>query len=133
VLAETCVLVNASELAASNYEQLLPYAERNVVATAASVCLGSVSRYLGLLAELAERFDDAEHHLHAAHGANRRMGARLWLAHVECDLARVRAKRAGPGDVRQADEAIAGCLRTADQWGLDALRDRAQAVRGMWA
>ena len=50
LMAETCHLLGDADRAAPIYEQLRPHADRAVVATMAALCLGSVSRHLGILA-----------------------------------------------------------------------------------
>ena len=66
--------------------------------------LGSAARYLGLLALVMGRPDDAVRHLEQAVGANERLGFRPWLARTQADLARTLIRRGGPGDMERAGE-----------------------------
>ncbi len=74
---------------------------------------GSVSRYLGLLAAMRKRFDEAALHYEDALAMNERMKARPWLAHTQTDYSRLLDARGRPGDRKRAealrDEARATC------------------------
>jgi hypothetical protein len=58
--------------------------------------LGSVSRFLGILASTAGR-GDAARHFEDALAMNERIGARPWLAHTQDDYANLLLRR---GDAR---------------------------------
>jgi DNA-binding SARP family transcriptional activator len=89
LLAETCRLVHERECAATLYDRLLPFAELNV-AGAVEASLGATSRYLGILASVLTRLDDAARHFEHALAFNERMGARPWLVHTQDDYAGMR-------------------------------------------
>ena len=59
MLSETSVALGDTPRAARLYELLLPYADRNVTANTAIACFGSVSYFLGRLATLMSRWEDA--------------------------------------------------------------------------
>jgi DNA-binding SARP family transcriptional activator len=92
LLAEVCSALRDPAHAPRLYELLSPYAGRNVVCHP-GCAIGSVSRYLGLLATLLGRFDDASHHFEDALAMNEKMGARPWLAHTQHDYARLLVAR----------------------------------------
>jgi len=94
--------LNDAEAARPLYAQLLPYAQRHVVGVFGTVLLGSVSRYLGLLAGTLGYYDKAEHHFEEARGANWRTGASLWTAHTLCDHAEALLRRGESDDRRRA-------------------------------
>jgi tetratricopeptide (TPR) repeat protein len=101
------------------YELLEPYAHRNAVAFPEGP-FGSVSRYLGLLAELSEDLEAADRHLADAETSNRHMGARPWLAHTLFERARVRLRLQGSpagGPIQWLEE----CRRLCDEIGLTSL------------
>lgn len=79
-LAQVCAALGDREHAATLYALLLPYADQNVVVAFADACEGSVSRYLGLLATTAGRWDAAARHFEAALAMNQRIRARPLLA-----------------------------------------------------
>ena len=83
--------------------------------------LGAIDRYLGLLAWLDGRLDDAERRLAAALDFNRRLGAVIWEAHVLVDLAALGLAR----DDRDASrEWGAGARALAGRHGLAAVARR---------
>jgi tetratricopeptide (TPR) repeat protein len=74
--------------------------------------MGSMSRYLGLLAVQLGRVDEAVGHFEQALEMNERMGARPWLAYTQHDYARVLLARDGPGDPERAEDLLAACRET---------------------
>ena len=84
--------------------------------------IGSVDRYLGLLAAHDGQEDDAERHLDAAIAANERIGARPWAAHARHDLARS-SSRVVPARAtcERADALERAALATARRLGMTAL------------
>jgi DNA-binding SARP family transcriptional activator/tetratricopeptide (TPR) repeat protein len=89
LISDVAVALADSARAALLYDLLLPYGEQNVVIGLASVCLGSVARYLGRLAVTAGRPDAAEEHFKRAIGANTALRAPVELAHTQLDYARI--------------------------------------------
>jgi hypothetical protein len=78
------------------YELLRPYAA--LVAGSDHIHIGSVSRYLGLLAAALSRLDEAALFLQESAEADDRIGALPWSAHARADHARVLLARDAPGD-----------------------------------
>ncbi|HSJ34170.1 MAG TPA: AAA family ATPase [Acidimicrobiia bacterium] len=115
------VAVELEDLAVARilYELLKPYARRNAVAFAEGP-LGSVSRYLGLLAELSGDLEAADRHLADAETANRRMGARPWLAHTLFERARVR-RLLQDSTAEEPKRWLEECRRLCDEIGLTSL------------
>jgi eukaryotic-like serine/threonine-protein kinase len=112
LLAETSVLLHDLDRAEQLYRLLTPYAQLNVVNVPEGV-RGSVSRYLGLLAAMCERWDDAATHFSCALETNERLGLRPWVAATQEDLARMllASNREGPRVDQLLDAAI-GTYRT---------------------
>jgi hypothetical protein len=107
--SEVCVAVGDAKRAALLYGRLSPYAERNVNG-GDIICLGSVSRYLMLLAGTLRLHDEAERHALRAIEQHARMGARPFLARSQYEYARLLrdAGRAdGAGEMLAQAEAIA--------------------------
>ncbi|HUP17143.1 MAG TPA: AAA family ATPase, partial [Acidimicrobiia bacterium] len=101
LVAELAVELGEGSIATVMYELLEPYAARNAF-TFAEGPLGSVARYLGLLADMLDDPEAADQYLEAAESANRKMGARPWLAHTLYDRAQLLIRRDMPGDTDQA-------------------------------
>jgi hypothetical protein len=92
LLAEVAGSLGDRSRASALHDQLLPYADRVVVAYP-ELSIGAVSRYLGILAATTGRWSDAERHFEAALAMNERIGARTWLARTREDSVRMRAAR----------------------------------------
>jgi tetratricopeptide (TPR) repeat protein len=121
LLAETAALVGDIGSAAVLYDRLVPWGELNAVDQAEG-CRGSIARYLGLLAALLERFDDAERHFEAGLAMNERMGFWPWVARSEEDFAGVLLRRRGPGDAEKADLLTSAALATYRELGMTSHR-----------
>ncbi|MEE8370341.1 MAG: adenylate/guanylate cyclase domain-containing protein, partial [Dehalococcoidia bacterium] len=136
-LSQVCASLGDARRAATLYESLLPYAERNVTGGAGGFCYGSTSRYLGLLAATMERWEDAEQHFDNALEMNERMGARPFVAHTQHDYADMllacaqTGARPGdkPGDSEKALELVTQALDTAQELGMKALVEKALALK----
>src|SRR5262245_19625901 len=125
MLAEAVHLLDDAERAEQLHSLLLPHADRNVVASWWSpTYIGSVERFLGLLAATAGRLDDAARHFEEAERANARLGVRAQLAHAKVDHARVLFSRNGSGDREHGLRLISEARTTAEELGLGRLRDR---------
>ena len=86
--AEVCALLGDVDRAREIYARLLPFADRVALLGGFTICLGSVSRPLALL---AHSFDDrtaATHHFEAAIAMHARLGARPWVVRCQLELAR---------------------------------------------
>ena len=129
LLGELAHALRDDAAAAVLYEHLQPYAMRNTYAPP-EACLGSVSRSLGLLAEALGRFDDAARHFENALAHNRRMGARLWFAHTEHDLALLFLRHFGPSERAHAREMLIDALQTCDDIGMPVLRSKITTLLG---
>jgi tetratricopeptide (TPR) repeat protein len=118
--SDACAMLGDQAAAAVLYSQLLPFSGGHAIGhTEGSV--GSVDRYLGLLAATMGRPDDAVRHLTHGIAANERLGAWPWAAHTQHDLAGVLRRRAGAGDVQRANALDAAALATARRLGMSAL------------
>jgi DNA-binding SARP family transcriptional activator/tetratricopeptide (TPR) repeat protein len=114
--AEVCAGVRDAERAAVLYGQLHPYT--GLVATAGSLTPGSVDHYLGLLAVVEGRFDQAGRHFEAAHASHEALAAPAWLARTRLEWARMLLTRRQPGDTSRAQELLGQALETARELGL---------------
>ncbi|HYD50420.1 MAG TPA: hypothetical protein VEB21_18840, partial [Terriglobales bacterium] len=106
------------------------YTERCIVIGYGVACLGSVERYLGLLAAVSERWDDAARHLATALQINGRLNARPLLARTELSIAELRLRRrdASESDRRDAAQQVARVTAIAEELGMAALSPRIAAV-----
>jgi tetratricopeptide (TPR) repeat protein len=123
LLSETAAYMDDRDRAAVLYRLLLPYARLNAIA-AGEAMIGSVARYLGILARMAERWDEAERHFELALEMNERLDARPWLAHTREDYGRMLLARDGVGDRERADELLQRALVTYRALGMDGFAAR---------
>src|SRR5262249_31729071 len=96
-LCEVVALGGDVDRAEKLYELLLPHAWRCVVLPG-TLCMGSLSRSLGLLAATSSRFEDGARHFEDALAMNAAMRTRPWLAHTQHEYARMLVARGEPGD-----------------------------------
>ncbi|HEX2041713.1 MAG TPA: tetratricopeptide repeat protein [Acidimicrobiales bacterium] len=128
LLAELVTVLDQRADAAALYHLLLPHRGRVVVQADGAVCHGSAARYVGLLAQVLGRWDDALGHFEAALAENRRLGAPLLVAHTCRQWSAL--LRAG-GDDRHWDQAIdllSEAERIYRRLGVDTLAAEASSV-----
>jgi len=106
LFAEGCALAGAPEPAPQLSRLLEPYAERHVQLVFATH-LGSVHRFLGLLAAVAGDVPVAVEHLEQAWATHRTGGARALVLRSGCELAGALLRTGGPGDRRRAHALLA--------------------------
>jgi uncharacterized membrane protein len=131
--ADVVSFLGDAERAAILYRLLLPYADRCVLAGTATT-RGSVSRWLGVLATLLSRYDEAQTHFENALEMNARIRARVWVAHTQHDYARMLVARDRPGDRERATALAAQALATAREVGMKPLAAKVvelQATAGL--
>ena len=119
-LAEVARGVDDADNAKHLYDLLRPYGARAAVIGSA-VCLGSVERYLGMLAVTLGRLDAAAGHFEAALAAHVRLDAPVFRAHTAFAYARLLRRRAKPGDAERAAVLLADAHATAEALGMAAL------------
>jgi predicted ATPase/class 3 adenylate cyclase len=129
LLAEGVARLRHRAHAAELYNELLPFADRNVVVGGGWVCHGSISRFLGMLATVLGHYEEAERHFAVALQMNQRLKARPLVALTRADYAHMLAERADEGDLTHANEMIGEALRVAGEIGMSGLVERAFALR----
>jgi len=127
LLAPVAVRLDDLDGASTIYGLLLPYGDRHAVGHSEGTT-GSVSGALGILATALSRFDDAERHFRDALEHNHRMGAVLWTAYTQLELARMLLVRDRPGDPVQANELLSQALGTARTDGFVRIEGEVQAL-----
>jgi DNA-binding CsgD family transcriptional regulator len=115
-LAEVCAFLQDEVRSAQIHELLLPYAHCAIIAGGVIVCLGSGSRFLGLLSSVRRRWAEAESHFDEA------------LARTRHDFAAMLLQRRRGDDVNRASELVEQALKDARQMGMAALVAQLEAV-----
>ena len=110
------------------YELLLPHADRCLV-PGALLCMGSVSRLLGLMATTLSRYEDAQRHFERALEMSIRIRSPLWIGYTQLGYARMLALRNEPGDDDEARRLVTEALARAEELGLKALADMARRLK----
>ena len=121
LLTEVCDVLGDAQRAKPLYDLLLPFEARSVVVGRGGFSLGPVSRYLGLLATVMSRFDEAEDHFERALVMCRHMRALPWQAHTRYDYARMLVRRGFITDAEHADDLLSESLRAARDLGMKVL------------
>jgi hypothetical protein len=78
-LAQALHILNEPGPAATLYDLLEPYADRNIVNGRGAAGYGSASLHLGVLARLQGDDDTAQRHFEDARRDNQRLGAAVWI------------------------------------------------------
>jgi tetratricopeptide (TPR) repeat protein len=129
LLAETAALLAHEEHAAELDHLLAPYGSRIAVA-GHFFPMGAMSRYMGMLAAVLSRFDEAARRFEDAAATNAAIGARPWVAHAKADHARVLLIQQAPGDRERARGLLREALAIHEQLGMTASADRIAALLG---
>lgn len=127
-LAEAAAHLDDRDHAATLYELLLPYADR-VAMSYPEISLGSVSRFLGILASTTGHYDEAARHFDDAVAMNERIGARPWLAQTEHEYARLLLTRDRPGGEKEALELLDCALAIYRELGMESYAAAVSALR----
>jgi DNA-binding SARP family transcriptional activator/tetratricopeptide (TPR) repeat protein len=101
IYAHVCARLEDHRSAAILYRMLEPWRDQVAVSV---VAWGSVSHYLGMLAATLGDADRAMEHLDAAAAAHDRMGAPIWRAQTQSEIARLIAR---PGITAVSDSSAA--------------------------
>ena len=117
--AMTCARLHDRDRAGALLELLTPYADQ-MVCTGLSWS-GSFHHYIGILAAVLGRLDEAETKLAEAEAAHARVPAPSWLARSRLERARVLLTRRAAGDHEQARQLLNEVVGTAREYELGAV------------
>ena len=128
--AEAAIECRDPEYVAPLFDRLKPWAGQLPVTGASA--LGPVSHYLGGLAAVLGRYDEAEAYFTEAAEFSDRVGAKFFLARARLWWGRMLVGRLGPGDAERARDLLAGAHDAAVEHGYgDVERRVAEARRGL--
>ncbi|NRA01327.1 MAG: AAA family ATPase [Myxococcales bacterium] len=117
-ISELAMNLGGREAAERLYTLLLPYSDRVLQVPPTAMYLQAASHYLGGLASVLGRFDDAERHFTKAIELNSRMQARGFLAYNRLHYARMLLARGRSGDHKKAQQLIEEVVSAAGELGL---------------
>jgi len=127
MLAEVCCFLNDETRAGTLYEELLPFAARNVVSPPTVACFGVAARQLGMLATTMGRWDEAADHFEKALEANKRQNGTPYVAHTQYQYALMLSARARTEDEARVEALLSESATTAKALGMNALAARIAA------
>ena len=125
--AYLCDVFDDAARAAEVEPLLRPFEKRVIMGAGAVFCFGMGARYLGLLARVLGRIDEADRLFRDAAERSRAIGAQPWLAETLHDHAGLLIERRGPGDIEQALRMLDEALGIATELGMAPLAERALA------
>ena len=112
------------------FDRLRPWADQ-LPATGGSA-LAPVTYYLGGLATVLGRYDEAAAYLAQSAALCARAGAKFFAARTDLSLGKLLARRAEPGDARAARELLTRARRSAEDLGYGGVGRRSvEAVRSL--
>lgn len=109
----------SAEHAETLYAALLPHRHRFAIDGLAAGTHGSVERFLGAMATMQSRFDEAEEHFERALAANEGAGVLLAVAHTRAMYAEMLRRRGGPGDAERRAEQLTAARDAYVDMGID--------------
>jgi tetratricopeptide (TPR) repeat protein len=121
--AEVCARLGDVEPAGRLYEHLAPWHQQ--IACFSFSTRGAVALYLGMLATVLTRYDQAEDHFSEAMEIHERLRAPYWIACTRLEWARMLLARRQPGDAERARDLVGQALATARELGLANVERRA--------
>jgi eukaryotic-like serine/threonine-protein kinase len=127
-LAVLCLALQDRRRSAIIYGLLLPYADRNLTAGWGDFAYGCVSRFLGMLAGIIDKPEDAERHFEYALQFDERMGARPWATYTRYEYARMLFTRDREGDREHALTLLEAALEAATTIGMKPLERRVNSL-----
>jgi DNA-binding CsgD family transcriptional regulator/tetratricopeptide (TPR) repeat protein len=128
LLAEACVALEDRQRALLLYDLLQPYADRPAAVLIHATHFGAVSQYLGMLATLLERWNEAELHFAHALTLNERLRLRPYAAYTRHAWATMLVGRGVHGDVERARQLNEQALSAAREIGMARLQHMATAL-----
>ena len=128
-LAYVCSYLSDVRRAALLYDLLLPYAPRQLVTGSAAIGVGSILRFLGILATTMSRWEEAAAHFEGALLMNTRIGATPFVALTQQEYGSMLLKRGEPGDREKAHQIFDQALATANEIGLHGLIREVTALK----
>jgi DNA-binding CsgD family transcriptional regulator len=127
LLSMTCAFLKDTRRAETLYNLIVPFAD-HCVTVPTSLCTGSTSFFLGLLATTLRRWDQATQHFNDALAVNADIGSRPWVAETQQEFAAMLLLQKGRGDRRRAFDLLDQALTIARELGMKRLLDKLVAT-----
>jgi class 3 adenylate cyclase/tetratricopeptide (TPR) repeat protein len=124
--AEAAIQLHEPMAAAMLFEQLRPYPDQ--IAFTGATCEGAISHYLGALATVLGRYDEAEAYFDAADRWNAAADAPFMACRTQVERGRMLLRRRASGDGARAATILDGARRAADARGFGGVSRLAAAL-----
>jgi tetratricopeptide (TPR) repeat protein len=121
--ADAAIESHGEEYAAQLFDRLAPWADQ--LSCTGSTAEGPVSYYLGGLAAVLSRYDDANEYFEQSAAVSARMDAKFFLARTNLRWGKMLAKRDTVGDAERARDLIANAFDAAVDQGYGNVRRQA--------
>ncbi len=132
ILCEACARLQHRDAAADLYKLFSKHSEGNATIGLA-VSLGAIAGYLGQMATLLERWDDAERHFQDALDLNEKMGHRPALAQTRLNCGEMLLRRGRPDDRGRAVALLNEAVAFANQSGMGTVQRGSERLLGQLA
>lgn len=129
MLAEAAVAFDDAHCGTRLVAMLEPYAERLVYDGSLAVCHGPVALYVGRLAGMLGRWEEAGQRLAQALAICEGLGLRPYVARTLLAQAELLARRDGPGDHATARDTVQRAVEVAETIGMLGLLPQATSLR----
>jgi tetratricopeptide (TPR) repeat protein len=116
------------EAAQAIFDRLAPFS--SVVAYNMSMGTGSIAHYLGRLATVLQRFDEADTYFKQGLEVNQRLGDPFYIARTELGWGKMLLERSEPGDAERGSALIERARDRAEQYGCAAVARAATELLG---
>jgi class 3 adenylate cyclase/tetratricopeptide (TPR) repeat protein len=127
-LSEVATAFGDVRRAATLYDMLHPYADCLIVFGLYTLCCGSASHWLGLLAATLKRWNDSILHFEHSIEINTRIGARPFLARSQHEYARMLIERNESGDRDKARIFLTEATATYRELGMPTFLENAEEL-----
>ncbi len=128
LLAEVCVFLEDVPRATLLYELLIPFADLNAVVGCGAASYGSVAVYLGMLAGVCGRFDEAASQFRNGREQNAAMGAAPLVIRADHAHARMLVSSGSRSDAKLARDILARVKAGAGEFSMKTVASSAAAL-----
>jgi type II secretory pathway predicted ATPase ExeA len=128
LLADVCAALNIVKYASRLYDFLLPFQHQTTIFEPAILSFGPVSLYLGKLAAVLSRNDQAIVHLENAVEYSRKSGGRSWMGYCLLELGRSLLVRDNPCDRGKAADILKMAVAAAESLNMTLLGRRVREL-----
>jgi tetratricopeptide (TPR) repeat protein len=128
--SQAAIVAGDTNRAAQLYDLLHPYKDHLCIVGTSAACHGVMSLWLGILAAMLKRWDDAVEHFEAALETTVRIGMWPWLARTQHEYARMLIERNESGDIKKSKALLTEAIATYRELGMPTFLEDAEQLMG---